>query len=311
MRPLLIMNPASGGGRTGKTFDAMRAPIEDALGKIDLERTARRGHAIELARAAADEGRELVVAVGGDGTFNEVVNGVMQSERRQGTRVGLIAQGTGGDFRRTLGIDHRLDRYLDALKGSRTRAIDVGRVTYSGTGGKRQQHYFVNILSAGMGGLVDRFVAQTPAGVGGKAAYFGASLRALARCAEGHLRVDYTDEGKTQQRRIPTYMIAICNGRYFGSGMHVAPMAKIDDGAFEVVSIGASSKLSFAFTARKIYVGSHLRERGVDHFRCQKIELELENESARELFLLDVDGEPMGGLPITVELLASALTLQA
>jgi len=310
MRPLLVVNPASGGGRTGKTFSTMRATIEDALGPIDLAMTTRRGHATELARDAAKEARELVIGVGGDGTFNEVINGVMLGGATK-TKVGLIAQGTGGDFRRALGIEHRLDRYLAALTSGRTRAIDVGKISYRARDGATREHFFVNILSAGMGGLVDRYVADTPAGVSGKAAYFGASLRALVKCQIGRLRCKVTLDGATETKKLSSYMIAICNGRYFGSGMHVAPMAKIDDGVFEVISMSAPSKVAFAIMARKIYDAGHIGQRGVDCFKCDKIELELENEAARDVFLLDCDGEPIGGLPVTIEVMKGALTLQA
>ena len=120
MNPLLVVNPRSGGGNTGKTFDAMRSAIQRALGELDVELTQHPGHAIALARDAARAGRPLVIALGGDGTFNEVVNGLMQAGTHA-TRVGLIGQGTGGDFRRTLGIEHRLDRYLDRLASGSER----------------------------------------------------------------------------------------------------------------------------------------------------------------------------------------------
>lgn len=308
-RPLLVVNPASGGGKTGKTFDSLRATIGDALGPMRIAFTEARGHAIELAKQGVADGHKIVIAVGGDGTFHEVVNGVMDAGG--GARVGLIAQGTGGDFRKTLGIDHRLDRYLEVLRAGRTRSIDVGRVRYRDPDGSEKQRWFVNILSAGMGGLVDRYVADAPAYLSGKAAYFGASVKALARCAEGRLRAVIDNAGVTQQRMLRTYMIAICNGRYFGGGMKVAPMASLDDGKFEVVSIGAANKLAFAIHAQKIYDGSHLRAPGVEHFQCTGIELEIENADARERFLNDVDGEPLGGLPIHVEIHPRALTLQA
>jgi diacylglycerol kinase family enzyme len=106
-------------------------------------------------------------------------------------------------------------------------------------------------------------------------------------------------------------MIAICNGRYFGSGMHVAPMAKPDDGRFEVVSMDAPGKLSFAAFSRRIYDGRHVDAPGVQHFSCDRIAIDIENEPARSVFLLDVDGEPLGGLPLEVELLPGALSLRA
>jgi YegS/Rv2252/BmrU family lipid kinase len=310
-RPLLVVNPRSGGGKTASVFSSMQATIEQALGVADVVFTERPGHAIELARESTTAGRQLVVAVGGDGTFNEVVNGVLEAGGGATTRVGMIGQGTGGDFRKALGIEHRLDRYLDALASGRERKLDVGKLRYRDGAGATRERYFVNILSAGMGGLVDRYVADASRALGGTAAYFGASLKALLQCREGRLRC--TSEGAvgpSAERHVRTYMIAICNGQYFGSGMRVAPMAKVDDGLLDVVSIGGASKLAFAMTARAIYTGGHLGKPGTEHWSCKKIAIELENDDARERFLLDCDGEPIGGLPIDVELVPGAVTLR-
>lgn len=303
MKPLLVVNPRSGGGATGRTFAAMRGAIERALGPVEVTMTEHPGHGAELAREGAKAGHELVVAVGGDGTLHEVVNGLVGTE----ARLGLIAQGTGGDFRRTLGIEHRLDRYLDALKSGRERRIDVGR--FRGAG--KDAHHFVNILSVGMGGLVDRYVATASRALGGTAAYFGASLRALATSRLGNVRVTVENEGKREELLVRSYMIAVCNGQFFGSGMHVAPMASLDDGTFELVALGATSKLGFALTSSSIYSGAHMKSASTVHLRGQVFELELANEDARDVYLADVDGEPMGGLPLRVEVLPQALVLRA
>ncbi|WP_394833627.1 diacylglycerol kinase family lipid kinase [Pendulispora rubella] len=311
-RPVLVVNPRAGGGRAGQTFPAMRRTIEKALGPIDALFTERAGHAIELARGAANGGATLIVAVGGDGTFNEVVNGVLAAEpaRREHVAVGIIGQGTGGDLLRVLGIEHRLDRYIEAIASGRTRKVDVGRARYTKHDGTRGERYFVNILSVGMGGLVDQYVATASRALGGKAAYFGASLKALARSREGRLRTSLSWAGETSEHRIASYMLAVCNGRYFGSGMKVAPMAEIDDGRFEVVSIGGPSKFAFAMTSQKIYQGEHLGKPGVVHLPCDKIFVDLENEDARSVFLIDLDGEPVGQLPLEIEVRPQAITLR-
>jgi YegS/Rv2252/BmrU family lipid kinase len=309
-RPLLIVNPRAGGGRAGRIFGEMRAPVTRALGAFDEAFTRSEGHAIALAEEASRAGRELLVAVGGDGTLHEVVNGVLRAATGK-TAVGFIGQGTGGDFRRSLRLEHRLDKYLAAIASGREREIDAGKLWYRGADGEERERFFVNIVSAGMGGLVDRYVAETSKAAGGKVAYFAASVRALARCREGRLRCSVTRAGETSERRIRSYMIAICNGRWFGSAMHVAPMAEIDDGKLEVVSIGAPSKLALAASAQKIYSGAHLREPGVVSFACEKIAIDLENEEARGVFLLDVDGEPLGGLPMRVEVMPRALRVRA
>jgi diacylglycerol kinase (ATP) len=307
-RPLTIVNPRSGGGQAGRTFGDVKAVIERRLGPVDVEITERPGHAIDLARDAAKAGTELVIAVGGDGTLHEVANGVLESATD--AAVGYVGQGTGGDFRRSLGLDHRLDAYVEAIASGTRRRVDVGKLHYRANDGGKRSRWFVNILSAGMGGLVDRYVADTSKALGGKAAYFWASTRALVACQRGRLRCEVSLEGQRHERSVDTFMIAICNGRYFGGGMHVAPMAKLDDGRFEVVSMDAPGKVAFAAFSRRIYEGKHLSAPGVQHFSCDRISIDLENERARGVFLLDVDGEPLGGLPLEVQLVPGALTLR-
>jgi YegS/Rv2252/BmrU family lipid kinase len=309
-RPLLIVNPRSGGGKTGRIFDQMRGPIERSIGAFDTIFTERGRHAVEIARDAAIAGAPAVIAVGGDGSIHEVVNGLMEARERgaTGTRLGVIGQGTGGDFRRTLGLEHRLDRYCAAIAGGKTKKLDIGKLTYVGHDGAPAAAYFVNILSVGLGGLVDRIVADAGRGLGGTVAYFSASVRGLLQSELGVLAATITHDGETREEEITTRSLAICNGRFFGSGMKVAPMADVDDGIFEVVDLGKASKLRFAMvSSSRIYTGEHIGHPDVSHFRCSKIRLTLKNEAVADKFLLDVDGEPLGRLPLTVELVPGAI----
>jgi diacylglycerol kinase (ATP) len=307
-RPLVIVNPISGGGRTGRTAGQVRSVLERLLGPVDLAVTEGRAHAIDIARDAVARGRGLLIAVGGDGTLHEVANGVLDAGG--GAALGYVGQGTGGDFRRSLGIDHRLDAYTEAIASGRERRVDAGRIRFRASDGTEKTRWFVNIVSVGMGGLVDAYVSDTTKALGGKAAYFWASARALVRCRRGRLRCDVTLGDDRHEKRVDSLMMAICNGRYFGSGMHVAPMARLDDGRFEVVSMDAPNKVAFAMAARRIYRGAHLTAPGTEHFACDRITIDLENEEARDLFLLDVDGEPLGGLPLEVQLVPGALRLR-
>lgn len=311
MKPLLVVNPRSSGGATGRTFSAVRGTIERALGEVDVAMTERAGHGIELARRGALAGHPLVIAVGGDGTIHEVVNGLMQARAgdgaaSKGVELGIIGQGTGGDLCKTLGVEHRLDRYVEAIASGRQRPIDVGRFTC----GDGPERYFVNILSAGMGGLVDRYIADAPRLFGGKAAYFGASLKALWSARLGSVRCVVTKDGETNEHVLRSFMIAVCNGRYFGGGMKVAPMAELDDGVLEIVALGATSKVGVALTSGSIYAGKHIGRAGTVHLRGQKVTFDLLNQDARGAFLLDVDGEPMGELPVAIEVVPRSLTLR-
>jgi diacylglycerol kinase (ATP) len=312
VRPLVIVNPRSGGRARdpgSRYWLDLRAVLERRLGPTDVEFTARAGHAIELARAGAAAGRTLVVAVGGDGTLHEVANGVLSAGT--GTPVGYVGQGTGGDFRRTLGIEHRLDAYLGAIADGRPRRIDVGRVRYRALDGAPRERWFINILSVGMSGLVDRHVATTTKAFGGKAAYLWASTRALAASQRARVQCSSTLDGDRREQRVQSFIIAVCNGGYFGGGMQVAPMAVPDDGRFEVVSIDAESKLAFPRVMNSLHTGRHIGAPGVAHFGCDAIAMELLDDRARGVFLLDVDGEPLGGLPLEITLVRAALAIHA
>jgi diacylglycerol kinase (ATP) len=309
VKTLVVVNPNAAGGRAGRTFEPLRGVIERRMGPVDVALTERRGHAIDLAKQAVRGGYTLLVAVGGDGTFHEVANGVLEAGGL--ASVGHIGQGTGGDFRRALDIPHRLDLYLDAIVEGRDRAVDVGRIRYRTLEGETRTRYFVNILSAGMSGLVDRYVERTTKAFGGKAAYFLASLRALADCRRVTLRCRSSLHGAPDSRDTSAYLIAICNGSYFGGGMRMAPMARPDDGRFEVVSMSAPSRLAFAAFSRRIYEGRHVELPGVQHFGCDRIAIDVDDEASRGSFLLDVDGEALGTLPIDVELVPAALRVRA
>ncbi|MBW2525886.1 MAG: diacylglycerol kinase family lipid kinase [Deltaproteobacteria bacterium] len=309
MTALLILNPKSGGGRTGRHAAELERRVRARLGSVDVVRTERPRHAAKLAEEAAIAGRETVLSAGGDGTIHEIVNGLMVARERDAaaTRLGIIGRGTGGDFRRTLGLEHELDAYLSAVEEGKTRTIDVGRLRYVDHDGRDGTGYFVNILSMGMGGLVDQYVATTARRLPGVAAYFTATVVALVRSRIGHLRCRVRNGDEEREVRLSSRNLAICNGRFFGSGMEVAPMAEPDDGLFHIVSLPARGRLHFALFSRSIYAGTHVDAPDVEVLSCNGIHIELDNPGVSDRFLLDVDGEPLGKLPIDVELLPRAL----
>jgi YegS/Rv2252/BmrU family lipid kinase len=309
-RSLLIVNPKSGASRTGPAIEQILTAVEKALGDVVIRYTARQGHARELAAEGARDGYELIVAVGGDGTFSEVANGVLLTDGAE-SAVGLINVGTGGDLRRSLGIGPGPEQSIDALTLGRERLIDVGHASFLGPDGALVDQYFVNVLSAGLGGLVDRYVATAPSFLGGRAAYYLASLRAVAVGRERPVMARITWDGDTREEVIPAYIIAVCNGRWFGGGMDVAPMALPDDGRLEVLTITERNRLYLAAKIRKIYPGRHLEEPTVHHFPCQRIELRLADRDASRSYLLDVDGDPLGSLPLTVEVVPRRLRVRA
>jgi diacylglycerol kinase family enzyme len=204
-----------------------------------------------------------------------------------------------------------VEHCLEALASGRERVVDVGRASFRDRRGAMTEQYFVNVLSAGLGGLVDRYIETMPSFLGGRTGYYLASLRAVAVGREQPVAARVTWLGRTREEIIPAYVIAVCNGRWFGGGMDVAPMALPDDGRLEVVTITARSKPYLADKVRGVYSGRHLQEETVHHFPCHRIELGLADERAEHRFLLDVDGEALGSLPLEIEVVPRLLRIRA
>jgi YegS/Rv2252/BmrU family lipid kinase len=320
MRPLVIANPVAGRGRTGRGLASLVQAIRGAVGDLDVAETGRRGDATALAVAAARDRRPLVVGLGGDGTLDEIVNGLLADGRRDAAllpALGIVGTGTGGDFGRALGIPHELSAYLAALHGGAERAVDIGWARFPDLEGRPVERHWINVLSAGVGGLVDRYTAGAPAFLSGRLAYAQATLRAIVMCRRVELVCGFVDpDGERRELLVDAQAVAICNGRTFGGGMNIAPMAKLDDGLLEVIVVQTKSRWRLVRRLTTVYAGTHLLEPGVDHFACREVELRPASPPAGRrpragYFPLDVDGDPLGDVPVTAGVTRAALRVRA
>jgi diacylglycerol kinase family enzyme len=303
--------------------------VRDTLGDVDVVETGRRGDAEALAAEAARSDRALVVGLGGDGTLDEIVNGLLSvrppAQRSAGDggaaallpALGIVGTGTGGDFGRSLGIPHDLDAYLSALRSGADRAVDVGWARFPDLSGRVAERYWINVLSAGVGGLVDRYTAAAPSFLGGRLAYGQATVRAIVMCRRERLVCDYLDaQGARRSRPLHAHAVAVCNGRTFGGGMNIAPMARLDDGLLEVVVFQTRTRWRLVRRLKTVYAGTHILEPGVDHFTCRELELRPASPPAARrpragLFPLDVDGDPLGDVPVAAGVARAALRVRA
>lgn len=304
MSRAVIYNPAAGGGRVGRRWEALSRGIEERLGDVVFHRSAGPGGAAEAAARAVREGATTVLSLGGDGTHNEVVNGIMSVDPAPGTiRFGVLPAGTGGDFARMLGIPRDTLRAAEALASDDSeRPLDLGRV-YIESVTPPQVRYFVNVATFGFGGLVDTFVNSSSKVLGGRVSFFLATLRALRiyRPATVTLELD--------SRPLGTFTIntvAIGNGRFCGGGMKVTPDADPGDGLFDVVVIEQRSALEVAGLTGRIYSGSHVEAEFVHTWRGRRLVARMAGEN--EAFL-DIDGEAPGVIPATFEVVPGALAL--
>jgi diacylglycerol kinase (ATP) len=291
------VNPASANGATGKRWPEL-AHRANMLGlKGETLFSERPGHLIELAAAAAEGGAKLVVAVGGDGTLNEVVNGIAARD----VELATIPLGTGMDFARTYGIPTKFDDAVRVAVDGATRTIDAGRVSYRTWGGDDAERWFANVGSVGMSGAVARRANGMSKALGGKVTFFYALTRVFLEWENTEVTVTL-DDGV---HRGLMHDVVVANGAWHGGGMKLAPDALPDDGLFDVVLIGDIGKVDFLTTAPKIYKGRHVRHPKVDVLRSKRVEVD-----AVERLPIEVEGEQVGTTPAVFEVVPGALRVR-
>ena len=243
-------------------------------------------------------GATLLVVVGGDGSINEVVNGVADLD---GFELAVLPNGTGWDFVRTFGISRKLDEAVrTALTGS-VREIDLGLVTYRTWAGSESQAYFANVGSAGISGAIAKRANETSKALGGKVSYYWATLAVFVGWETGELRVS-VDEEIRGGRMID---VLVTNGRYLGGGMMMCPEAEPDDGLFDVLLIGDVTKRDLLFVLPKTYRGRHLPHPRLEVLRGRVVHID-----ADEPLPIEIDGEQPGTTPARFEIVPKALRLR-
>jgi len=262
----------------------------------DVLFSQRPGQLTELAREAAVDA-DLLVAVGGDGTVNEVVNGIAGLD----VELALIPRGTGGDFVRTFGIPRKLEQAVEVALRGRTREIDLGKGRYRSWAGGEGESYFANIASAGMSGAIAKRTNETSKALGGKVSYAWATVAVFARWRNDEVRVRV--DGEEHAGRMHDVIVANC--RYLGGGMKMVPEAQPDDGLLDVLLIGDLTKRDLLLTMPKTYRGTHLPHPKATLLRGTTVEID-----APEPLPVELDGEQPGTTPIRFEIVPRAVRLR-
>jgi len=274
MRTCIILNPIAG---AVKNVDAIR----ERLRGLNSERFCiceRSGDAEKFANEASDF--DLVVSAGGDGTLNEVVNGIARGGCK--AALGVLPLGTGNDFARTLGVPNNLDTAIEQIMAGKTRAIDLVRVTSDSV------RYFANVSSGGFSGVVDEKLTPEMKRTAAFSELRGYATRVALDGAEA-LDLDL-------------YNVVVANGRYVAGGIPIAPEADLVDGLLDIVLIPERGPAELAILAAQILVGKHLSSDAIIFRRAKKIAI-----SSRPGMWFNVDGELIGNEPATFELLPQAL----
>lgn len=310
MSALAIINPRSAGGRTGKDVSAIAKKLRAALGDVDIAVTKGPMDAARLSREGLAKGHTLIVAIGGDGTLSEVINGFFENGQPVAPEAafGFVMAGTGGDFRKTFGIAEGIDAGIAHLATAGTRALDIGRLSFTAPGGETRERYFNNIASFGLSGAVVDAVnrARFTKLFGGPFAFAVNSLTSMMRYNNKPVRIQVDDHF---DETLDVSTVAVCNGQYFGGGMRMAPDAAPDDGQFDVVMMFGTSKREAMTGLGDIYTGAHLKNPKVKVARGRKV-VATPVTAKRGPVLVDADGEQPGRLPATFEIMPRALKVR-
>lgn len=309
--PLVIVNPESANGATRDTWPKIASDLATHFGSFTPKFTKHPGEGSELAASAARKGTKLIIACGGDGTISEVANGILSAGTD--TELGILPSGTGGDFRKTLGIPARSSDAAMILRDGQPRLIDVGRVTFTRDDGEQESRYFLGVASFGMSADViarvkeggpDWLPAKAPKWLTGRVSFGAAMLQTALRMQPTRVVVQIDDD---PPRHLTIANLCVANARYFGGGMKIAPDAKLTDGKFDVITIGDLGAARILGNAPRLYVGAHLSMAGVGHTLAGKI---IARPAEDQRIEIEVDGEIPGLLPATFQILPKALRVR-
>jgi len=308
----IIVNPKAGNGKTKKRWTKKIEPILKEK-KVEYNHIFTEGpnHATQLARDAIKNGQDLIIAVGGDGTLNEVGNGFFEPETfkpiNRDCVLGIISSGTGSDFIKTANISKEIEESIDLLlEKGRIQKQDVGIAHFTDLEGNPGSRLFVNVADTGLGGDVVERVNRTTKMLGGKFSFLIGSIRGILHHHKTETRLILNDDEEN------TYiynanLTAICIGKYFGGGMMISPNSDPTDGKFNIITIQDGSRMMLLKNIGKIYDGSHLEmEQAKEHQPSSKVKL-----TSVDPVFLDLDGEQVGkGTEFEFEIIPAGLNIK-
>lgn len=289
----LVVNPRAGKNRAGRELPTLMNALDVADANYEIHTTKHRGHAVELAAELAAGGASTVVAVGGDGTVNEVVNGLMEVDVDSRPRFGVVAAGSGADFARSFDLPEHTNTHLQGIIGD-TRSIDIGRLDFDdGT-----TRFFANLTNMGIAAATVERAERLPRGLG-KARYIVAFWPVLARYSKCQITVVVNGDRFSEN----AHNLLLANGRFAGGGMHFSPHSDPSDGLLDA-QMNIGPKRQAATLIPKIYRGNHLPDKRILQVSGAQFEIDAERP-----LIVEADGELMGHTPVKVTVVPGALQL--
>jgi len=301
----VIVNPASNQGRTRKRWAEIREALGTFIREFKYEFTEKPFQATEITRQAIKDGSDLLIGVGGDGTMNEIANGFFENRLmiNPEATLGVVPAGTGCDLTKSLRIPPGLKNALKVIIEAPSVRMDVGKVRYATGDNAEDERFFLNVADFGVGGEVVRRVNQRRL-ERRASSYVRCLVEAMLQYRSPKVRI------RVDGRPIPEgeYLIgAVANGRIFGKGMKIAPRAELDDGLFDGILVRSMKFLEFCLHGWRLMNGSHLSHPKIAFLRGRRVEaVPVESDPV----LLELDGEQLGRLPATFEILPRNLSIK-
>lgn len=289
MKAFFIVNPVAGNGRGKRIWEEIRTKLFKSIGEHDYKFTEFPGDATELARDAVLKGYDTIVSCGGDGTVNEVLNGLVNSN----VNFTILPLGTGSDFGKTIGIKSYEDT-IRALNNGEVVLADVGKVYFHN---ENKERYFFNILEIGFGAEVMEYVNTHKKHR--KYAFLIGVVATVMKMKKFRIELDYNSQSLTFE----SIEVIVANGKYFGGGMLASPSSKINDGKLDVHILKAVSKLKTLTRLRDLINGTYIEKGYSQDFQLDKIDFKGEEQ------LVEMDGEVVGRTPISIVIEKKAVKL--
>jgi diacylglycerol kinase (ATP) len=279
----LIANPTAGSDEAGQRLDHLTRRLERAY-RLDTIVTRGHGDARSAAEASALRGDERLFVAGGDGTLNEVLNGVAAAGALERVAIGLIPTGTGNDFASALHLPLDVDEAISVLLNENLRRVDLGEVN---------GRLFANVSAGGFIAEVSEVVDPALKDIAGRLAFLLGGARVLLKAEPFRCRI-----GESERDCL---LFAVCNAPTIGGGRLIAPVAKLDDGELDVCVVESMDLVSFVSLLRRVANGTHLDVAGVEYFRSSTLALRFDRNVA-----VNVDGEVFQAARCDYRVLAGA-----
>ncbi len=307
LRTTFVVNPCSAGGRTGRLWPQRERLMRGVFPDAEVQFTHGPGDASRIARQAVERGQTAVVAVGGDGSINEVVDGLLEHGQVHPSPavLGILPSGSGCDLARYLEIPAEFEGALALLQEGRLRTIDAGLVWATMEQGEMAPRCFVNVASLGITASIAVKVNRSRKPFGSKPTFLWTTVMTLMQWSNPLVRLRVDDE-EEREHRIKAVVVA--NSRYFAGGMGIAPAAQLDDGLFELVILGDLGRFEAVRRLGETYAAKPIDHPDVHYLRCRRLEAEAAGK--REVYV-EMDGELWGRLPAHFEVLPGALRVVA